>query len=42
MVGDYIAHRDRTHISQSYAGYLSDELEGQIHLGPTDATASAQ
>jgi hypothetical protein len=42
VVGDYIAHRDRTHISQSYAGYLSDELEAQIHLGPTDATASAQ
>ncbi len=42
VVGDYIAHRDRTHISQSYAGYLTDELEGQIQLGPTDATASAQ
>ncbi|WP_051246902.1 acyltransferase family protein [Nocardioides halotolerans] len=42
VVGDYIAHRDRTHISQSYAGYLTDELEGQIHLGPTDATAAAQ
>jgi peptidoglycan/LPS O-acetylase OafA/YrhL len=34
VVGDYIAHRDRTHISQSYAGYLTDELEGQIHLDP--------
>jgi peptidoglycan/LPS O-acetylase OafA/YrhL len=32
VVGDYIAHRDRTHISQSYAGFLTDELEGQIHL----------
>jgi hypothetical protein len=42
VVGDYIAHRDRTHISQSYAGYLTDELEGQIHLGPDDATAAAQ
>ena len=35
MVGDYIAHRDRTHISESYAGYLTDELEGQIHLDPS-------
>jgi peptidoglycan/LPS O-acetylase OafA/YrhL len=34
VVGDYIAHRDRTHVSQSYAGYLSDELEAQIHLDP--------
>jgi peptidoglycan/LPS O-acetylase OafA/YrhL len=34
VVGDYIAHRDRTHISQSYAGYLTDELEAQIHLDP--------
>jgi peptidoglycan/LPS O-acetylase OafA/YrhL len=33
VVGDYIAHRDRTHISQSYAAYLSDELEQQIKLG---------
>jgi hypothetical protein len=35
VVGDYIAHRDRTHISQSYAGYLTDELEDQIHLDPS-------
>jgi len=42
VVGQYIAHRDRTHISETYAGYLTDELEGQIHLGPTDATAAAQ
>ena len=42
VVGQYIAHRDRTHISQTYAGYLTDELEAQIHLGPTDATAAAQ
>jgi hypothetical protein len=34
VVGDYIAHRDRTHISQSYAGFLTDELEAQIHLDP--------
>ena len=34
VVGDYIAHRDRTHISQSYAGFLTDELEKQIHLDP--------
>ena len=42
VVGQYIAHRDRTHVSESYAGYLTDELEEQIHLGPTDATAAAQ
>jgi peptidoglycan/LPS O-acetylase OafA/YrhL len=40
VVGDYIAHRDRTHISQSYAGYLTDELEGQIHLDPSYAGPS--
>ncbi|QIG43852.1 acyltransferase [Nocardioides anomalus] len=34
VVGDYIAHRDRTHISRSYAGFLTDELEAQIHLDP--------
>jgi hypothetical protein len=34
VVGDYIAHRDRTHISQSYAGFLTDVLEAQIHLDP--------
>jgi hypothetical protein len=41
VVGDYIAHRDRTHISQSYAGYLSDELEAQIHLDPAYVPGSA-
>ena len=49
VVGDYIAHRDRTHISQTYAGYLTDELEAQIHLdpayvpgaSPTSGTAAA-
>ena len=40
VVGDYIAHRDRTHISQSYAGFLTDVLEAQIHLGPADAEVS--
>jgi hypothetical protein len=40
VVGDYIAHRDRTHISQSYAGYLTDELEAQIHLDPAYAGPS--
>jgi hypothetical protein len=40
VVGDYIAHRDRTHISQSYAGYLTDELEAQIHLDPSYAGPS--
>jgi hypothetical protein len=37
VVGDYIAHRDRTHISQSYAGFLTDELEAQLHLDPAAA-----
>ena len=41
VVGDYIAHRDRTHISQSYAGYLTDELEGQIHLDPAYTASGA-
>jgi peptidoglycan/LPS O-acetylase OafA/YrhL len=42
VVGDYIAHRDRTHISQSYAGYLSDELERQIHLDPAYVAPAGQ
>jgi hypothetical protein len=42
VVGDYIAHRDRTHISQSYAGYLTDELEEQIHLDPAYVAPSGQ
>ncbi len=42
VVGQYIAHRDRTHVSQTYAAYLSDELEEQIQLGPAAATAAAQ
>jgi hypothetical protein len=41
VVGDYIAHRDRTHISQTYAGYLTDELEGQIHLDPAYTPSGA-
>jgi hypothetical protein len=43
VVGDYIAHRDRTHISESYADYLTDELEQQINLEnpPAAATSSA-
>ena len=40
VVGDYIAHRDRTHISQSYAGFLTDVLEAQIHLDPAYAGTS--
>jgi hypothetical protein len=40
VVGDYIAHRDRTHISQSYAGYLTDELEAQIHLDPSTSPSA--
>ena len=40
VVGDYIAHRDRTHISQSYAGFLTDVLEDQIHLGPAETGVS--
>jgi hypothetical protein len=42
VVGDYIAHRDRTHISQSYAGYLTDELEQQIQLDPAYAAPEGQ
>jgi peptidoglycan/LPS O-acetylase OafA/YrhL len=42
VVGDFIAHRDRTHISQSYAGYLTDELEEQIHLDPSSGAAPSQ
>ncbi|MGZ4464621.1 MAG: acyltransferase family protein [Nocardioides sp.] len=32
VIGDYIARRDRAHISVSYAGYLTDALESRIHL----------
>jgi hypothetical protein len=42
VVGDYIAHRDRTHISQSYAGYLTDELEEQMHLDPSYVAPSGR
>jgi peptidoglycan/LPS O-acetylase OafA/YrhL len=42
VVGDYIAHRDRTHVSQSYAGYLTDELEEQIHLDPAYVAPDGQ
>jgi len=42
VVGDYIAHRDRTHISQSYAGFLTDELEAQIHLDPAYVAPTGQ
>lgn len=41
VVGDYIAHRDRTHISESYAGFLTDELEAQIHLDPAYVAPAA-
>ena len=41
VVGDYIAHRDRTHVSETYAGYLTDELEEQIHLDPSYVPARA-
>jgi peptidoglycan/LPS O-acetylase OafA/YrhL len=40
VVGDYIAHRDRTHISQTYAAYLTDALEQRIHLDPAYAGTS--
>ena len=42
VVGDYIAHRDRTHISQSYAGFLTDELEAQVHLDPAYVAPAGQ
>ena len=34
MIGDYIARRDKAHVSVSYAEYLSDELEESSRLGP--------
>ncbi|MBJ7357428.1 acyltransferase family protein [Nocardioides sp.] len=34
VIGDYIARRDRAHVSVSYAEYLTDELEEQLRLGP--------
>jgi hypothetical protein len=33
VIGTYIARRDPTHVSVSYAKYLADEVEGQLHLG---------
>jgi hypothetical protein len=33
VIGDYIARRDPTHVSVSYAAYLTDELEQQLQLG---------
>jgi hypothetical protein len=41
VVGQYIAHRDRTHISETYAGFLTDELEAQIKIGDVAATAAS-
>jgi SGNH domain (fused to AT3 domains) len=37
VVGQYIAHRDRSHVSQSYAGYLTEELEQQLRLDDPSA-----
>jgi hypothetical protein len=33
VIGDYIARRDRAHVSASYAEYLTDALEEQLGLG---------
>ena len=33
VIGDYIARRDKAHVSVSYAEYLTDELEEQLELG---------
>ena len=33
VIGDYIARRDKAHVSVSYAEYLTDELEKQLKLG---------
>ena len=33
VIGDFIARRDRAHVSVSYAEHLSDELEKQLRLG---------
>ncbi|WP_372735948.1 acyltransferase family protein [Nocardioides sp.] len=32
VIGDYIARRDKAHVSVSYAAYLTDELEKRIDL----------
>ncbi|WP_460715194.1 acyltransferase family protein [Nocardioides dilutus] len=34
VIGDYIARRDRAHVSVSYAEYLTEELGEQLKLGP--------
>ena len=34
VIGEYIARRDKAHVSVSYAEYLTDELEEQLKLGP--------
>ncbi|MCY7396127.1 MAG: acyltransferase [Nocardioides sp.] len=39
VIGAYIARRDPTHVSVSYAAYLSDELEEEIGLGASPAAA---
>lgn len=41
VVGPYIPHRDRTHVSQTYARYLTDALERQINLNPASNESSA-
>ena len=33
VIGDYIARRDKAHVSVSYAEYLTDELEERLKLG---------
>ena len=33
VIGDYIARRDKAHVSVSYADYLTDELEERLRLG---------
>jgi peptidoglycan/LPS O-acetylase OafA/YrhL len=33
VIGDYIARRDKAHVSVSYAEYLTNELEKQLKLG---------
>ncbi len=34
VIGQFIARRDRAHVSVSYADYLTDELEEKLQLGP--------
>jgi hypothetical protein len=40
VVGDYITHRDRGHMTLEYAAYLSGALGRRLHLGDDVAVAA--